>query len=183
MTEKKIAIPKDVVVEIDKMMIRVKGPKGELSKDFDNPIFNYVISIQKNDGVVIKSNADNRKIMAMVGTICSHINNMIVGVTLGFMYKMKIYYLHFPMSLTVKDGKVEIKNFLGEKGARIAKIVGDTSVKIVKEELTLEAINIEDIGQTCANIEKACKLSKKDRRIFQDGVYLTGRFLQNGEKI
>jgi large subunit ribosomal protein L6 len=87
------------------------------------------------------------------------------------------------MSLTVKDGKVEIKNFLGEKGARIAKIVGDTSVKIVKEELTLEAINIEDIGQTCANIEKACKLTKKDRRIFQDGVYLTGRFLQNGEKI
>ena len=181
--EKKIAIPKDVTVEIDKMRIRVKGPKGELSKDFDSPLFNNIISIEKNSEIIIKSNSDNRKITAMVGTIRSHINNMILGVTIGFRYKMKIFYSHFPMSVTVKDGDVEIRNFLGEKGARIAKITGDTIIELEKSEIVLKGINIEAIGQTCANIEQACKLSKRDRRVFQDGIYLSGRFLQNGEKI
>ena len=179
--EKKIAIPKDIVVEIDKMKIKVKGPKGELEKDFDSPFFNDIISMEKNSEIVIKSNTDKRKLTAMVGTICSHINNMIVGVTVGFSYKMKIFYSHFPMSITVKDVNVEIRNFLGEKGARIAKIVGDTSIKVEKDELILEGINIEGIGQTCANIERACKLGKKDRRVFLDGIYLSGRFLQNGD--
>ena len=181
--EKRIAIPKDIVVEIDNMRITVKGPKGELSKDFDSPLFNHIISIEKNAEILINSNSDNREIRAMVGTICSHINNMILGVTIGFRYNMKVFYSHFPMSITVRDGSVEIRNFLGEKGARTAKIVGDTTVNVLKDELLLEGIDIEEIGQTCANIEQACKLSKRDRRIFQDGIYLSGRFLQNGEKI
>jgi large subunit ribosomal protein L6 len=181
--EKKIAIPKDIVVEIDNMRITVKGPKGELSKDFDSPLFNRMISIEKNAEILINSNSDNRKIRAMVGTIYSHINNMILGVTIGFRYKMKVFYSHFPMSITVRDGSVEIRNFLGEKGARTAKIVGDTAVNVLKDELLLEGVDIEEIGQTCANIEQACKLNKRDRRIFKDGIYLSGRFLQNGEKI
>lgn len=183
MIEKKIAIPKDVVVEIDNRMIRIEGPKGELNKDFDNPLFNDVVDIEKDGEIVIKSDSDNRKIKAMVGTIYSHINNMILGITIGFRYTMRIFYSHFPMSITVKDQMVEIRNFLGEKGARIANIIGDTAVKVEKNELILEGTNIEDLGQTCANIEQACKLSKKDRRIFQDGIYPSGKFLQNGEKI
>jgi len=31
--------------------------------------------------------------------------------------------------------------------------------------------NKDDVGQTCGNIEQACRISKYDRRIFQDGIY------------
>ena len=181
--EKKVKIPEGVEIEIDKLRVKVKGPKGELEKNFESPIFNEVISIEKNNEVVVKCSNSKRKITAMTGTIVSHIKNMMLGVTVGFRYKMKIFYSHFPMTIGVKDGKVEVRNFLGEKGARTAKIAGDTVVRAEKDEIVLEGIDIESIGQTAANIERACKLGKRDRRIFQDGIYLSGKFLQSGDKL
>ena len=95
MVEKKIAMQEGVTIEVDKLRVKIKGPKGELEKDFDNPAFNSIITIEKNNEIVVKSSADNRKISAMVGTICAHIKNMELGVTVGFRYKMKIFYSHF----------------------------------------------------------------------------------------
>lgn len=173
--EKEIKIPDGVDVEIHGKKILVRGPKGELTRDFSDPRFDERIDLKKNDNIIIiKSNSDRRKIKAMVGTISSHINNMMIGVTKGFRYKMKIFYAHFPMSIEVKDDKILIRNFLGEKGARIAKIVGNTKVDVKKDEITLTSINKEDAAQTSANIERACKLSRRDRRIFSDGIFITG---------
>ena len=110
MVEKKVSVQDGVTIEVDKLRVKIKGPKGELEKDFDNPVFNSVITMEKNNEIIVKSNADNRKVAAMIGTICSHIKNMSLGVTVGFRYKMKIFYSHFPMAVSVKDGIVEIKN-------------------------------------------------------------------------
>merc|ERR1712195_300942 len=57
---------------------------------------------------------------ACIRTACSHINNMILGVTIGFEYKMRFVYAHFPINCTItgKKDKVEIRNFLGEKVVR-----------------------------------------------------------------
>lgn len=180
---KEIEIPENVSVEIDKKVVRIKGPKGELEKDFNNPRFNKMITIEKGKGIVIKSSSEKRDIKAVVGTIHAHIKNMIIGVTTGFRFTMEIFYSHFPINITVKDKKVEIRNFLGEKGARIAKIVGNVEIKVEKNNVILTGISIEDLGQTASNIEQACKLSKRDRRIFLDGIYISGRYLQSGEKI
>ena len=100
-----------------------------------------------------------------------------------FKYTMKIFYSHFPMSVSVKDNEVHVRNFLGEKGARIAKIAGNTEMKVEKDIISLVGINLEDVGQTAANIERTCKLSKKDKRVFQDGIYMSGKFLQTGEEL
>ena len=51
----------------------------------------------------------------MVGTLASHINNMIVGVTNGFEYRMKVVYSHFPIQLKVASDELIINNFLGER--------------------------------------------------------------------
>jgi large subunit ribosomal protein L6 len=83
----------------------------------------------------------------------------------------------------VKDKEFLVKNFFGEKGTRKAEIVGDAAVKIDKDTVTISGISIEDIGQTAANIETACKLKKRDRRIFIDGIYTSGKHLQTGEHI
>ena len=181
--EKKVQIPDGVDVRIDGMNIIVKGPLGELSKDFDDPRFNKLVKVEKTGNEVHVANVkDGRKIGAMVGTIAAHINNMVLGTTVGFEYVMKIMYTHFPITVTQAGNEIQVKNFFGEKGARSAKVAGKTEVKIDKETITLTGNNIEEIGQTAANLERACKLTGRDRRIFQDGIFLTSRRLKTGEK-
>ena len=68
---------------------------------------------------------------------------------------------------------VVIDNFLGEKAPRQTEIHGDTEVAVDGEELTLSGPNIEDVGQTAADIEQLTRVSGKDTRVFQDGVYIT----------
>lgn len=181
--KKEIEIPEGVEINIEDKDVKAKGPKGELSKNFSDPRFNTLITIEKNQNIIIKTNSQKRKIRAMIGTIHSHIKNMISGVTIGFEYILKITYSHFPIAVSVKDSEIQIRNFLGEKGARKAKIIGDIKVEIKKDEIILNGIDIENLGQTAANIEQACRVSKRDRRIFQDGIFLSGRFLQSGEAI
>jgi hypothetical protein len=55
--------------------------------------------------------------------------NLVKGVTVGFEYKMRLVYAHFPISVTInEDGKrVEIRNFLGERRVRVVNMLpGDT---------------------------------------------------------
>ena len=111
----------------------------------------------------------------MIGTIRSHITNMIHGVTDGFTYHMKIVYAHFPMTVKVTGNKVTIENFLGERYPRTAKIVGSAKVQVKGEEVTITGINKEDVGQTMANLEQATKIKGRDPRVFQDGIYLISK--------
>jgi len=97
---------------------------------------------------------------------------MITGVTRGYRYRLKIVFSHFPVSVKVEGDKVIIENFLGEKAPRIAKIVGDVKVRVEKDDVIVEGIDIEAVGQTAANIELATKISDFDRRVFVDGIYI-----------
>jgi large subunit ribosomal protein L6 len=98
---------------------------------------------------------------------------MFHGVTEGWEYKMEVFYAHFPMQVSVDGDHVVIKNFLGEKAPRRAKIRGDTEIQVDGEEVTLSGPNKEDVGQTAADIEQLTRVKDKDTRVFQDGVYIT----------
>ncbi len=182
--EEFIEIPGKVSADIEDRRIAIKGPKGEITKDFDDPRFNRIIKIEKvGEKIVLRTEDDHRKIKAMVGTIAAHINNMITGVTKGYSYTMKIVTTHFPITVTASGSDIQIKNFFGEKSSRHAKIVGQANVKIDKEQIEVLGIDIESVGQTAANIERACKVRGRDRRIFQDGIYIYSKALQTGEAI
>jgi large subunit ribosomal protein L6 len=149
--------------------VAVIGSKGELKRNFKQ----RAIKILKDDGnVILEAQFPKKRDKAMLGTIKSHINNMIIGLTDGFTYKMKIVYAHFPMTVKVTEGKVIIENFLGERHPRAAKILGDTKVQINGDEVMVSGVNKEDVGQTMANIEQATKIKGRDPRVFQDGIYL-----------
>jgi large subunit ribosomal protein L6 len=100
---------------------------------------------------------------------------MITGVEKGFLYRLKIVFSHFPISVKVQDKFVSIENFTGERRARKAKIIGDVKVKVESEDVTVEGINLEDVSQTAANIEQATKVKNKDPRVFLDGIYVYER--------
>jgi large subunit ribosomal protein L6 len=166
-----IPIPEGIDVTIDGE-VTVKGSKGQLSRKFNYP--NVVI--KKDDGnVVLEANFPKKRDKAMLGTIKSHINNMITGLTDGFTYNMKIVYAHFPMTVKAAGNKVTIDNFLGERYPRTAKIVGSAKVQVKGDEVVITGINKEDVGQTMANLEQATKIKGRDPRVFQDGIYFVSR--------
>ncbi|HUW42884.1 MAG TPA: 50S ribosomal protein L6 [Thermoplasmata archaeon] len=169
--EREFEVPEKVQLSIDNGKISAKGPKGTLVREFDL----RRIKVVKKEGRkwAVMCEYPRIKDKAMIGTIESHVLNMIHGVTNGYEYKMKIVYSHFPIKATAKGTQVIIENFLGERHPRKTRIVGETKVTIKGDEVTLQGTNIEAVGQTAANIEQACKIKRLDPRVFQDGIYIT----------
>ena len=166
-----LPIPEGIDVTIDDG-VTVKGSKGQISRKFNYP---GIIVRKDNGNVIIEANFPKKKDKAMLGTIRSHINNMIIGLTDGFTYNMKIVYAHFPMTVKASGDKVTIENFLGERYPRTAKIVGSAKVQVKGDEVIVTGVNKEDVGQTMANLEQATKIKGRDPRVFQDGIYLVSR--------
>jgi len=170
MTEinEKVTIPDGVTASIENDILKIKGEKGELSRAFSHP----KIDITLNGKVVVIHSKDvRRKEKALTGTFVAHINNMIKGVTEGFEYKMKTVFSHFPIKTSVDNNEFVIQNFLGERSARRAKILDGVTVEVKGEDVTVQGIDKEKVGQTVANIERATRVKKRDIRVFQDGVY------------
>ncbi|RLF25852.1 MAG: 50S ribosomal protein L6 [Thermoprotei archaeon] len=174
-----VEIPSGAEVRTEGKVVRIRGPKAELVKDFSHAPVNIRL---ENNKVVIEVLFARKKEYACLRTIASKIKNMILGVTKGFRYYMKIVYAHFPMSIKVEGDKVIIENFLGEKAPRIAKIVGkDTKVYVKGDDVIVEGIDVEAVGQTAANIHLATHLTGKMRKCphgrgggpgILDGIYL-----------
>jgi large subunit ribosomal protein L6 len=169
---KSIKIPDGIEVKVDGRIIVVKGGKGVLTRDFSAA--SVYIGLDENN-VLIRANWPRKREAALVGTVCSHIQNMIIGVTKGFTYKLKIVFSHFPISVKVREKTLAIENFTGERSPRIVKIVGDTKVTVKDEDVIVQGTNIENVSQTAANIETATRIKVKDPRIFLDGIYIYER--------
>jgi large subunit ribosomal protein L6 len=160
----------DVKVTLDNGVISLKGKNGQLSRNFSHP--KVKLSIVDNH-VIVSSEMPKVREKAIVGTYGAHVRNMIVGVTIGYEYKMKIVYSHFPIKAAVKGTKFSIENFLGEKAPRSANIIGETKIKVAGAEVVLTGSDLEQVSQTAANIERATKIRGFDPRVFQDGIYIT----------
>jgi len=168
--EERVAIPAKVKVSVDGLMVNVEGPKGKLSKAMTHPAVTVEMDGKE---IVIGTDDKSRKVYAMIGTYRAHVQNMFYGALEGYEFKMKAVYSHFPLKIVIKGDIVMIENYLGEKAPRKAKVIGGTKVVLKGDELTLTGPDIEMVGQSAANIEKATRRSGYDTRIFQDGIYIT----------
>jgi len=163
-----IEVPDDVNVSLEGKKVIVKGAKGSLTRDFSHA---SVAIESEGKNVRVWAKWPRKKEAALVGTIESHIKNMITGVTKGYSYKMKIVFSHFPITVKYQNKNIIIENFTGERRARKVKLIGDVKVKIESEDIIIEGINLEDVSQSAANIEQATKVRRKDPRVFLDGIY------------
>ncbi len=165
----KITVPEGVEARLDGFELHIKGPKGELVREFKHTR----VKMKIEDGkIIIYCPLPKKKEYALAGTWRAHVLNMIKGVKEGFEYQLKILYAHFPMKVSVKENKVVIENFMGERSPRYAEIFGDTKVEIKGDVVIVKSINKEHAGQTAANIEKATRIKNRDPRVFQDGIYI-----------
>ena len=169
--EDHIAIPDGVTVSLDGNVLKVKGPKGELCRTFSHP--RVVVAIN-GENVTVSCEYPRIKEKAMVGTFRAHIRNMFRGVTEGYSYELKIVQSHFPMKVTVndKEKRVEVGNYMGGHAIRFANIVGNAKVKVTGTDITVTGIDIEEVGQTAANMEKCTQRRGFDKRVFEDGIYI-----------
>jgi len=179
---KELEIPDGVKVTLEgDHHIRVKGPNGDITKDFS-----HVRGIKvRIEGKKITFSTDFPKsaTLALIKTIMSITNNLIVGVQTNYKYVSKVAYSHFPCSVKVdkKTQKIIVENFLGERAPRVAKYPNNVKVEVKGEDVYFIGPDKEALGQTAANVKTACRIRKKDPRVFQDGVYLYKK--QIGEEV
>jgi len=109
----------------------------------------------------------------MMNTIAAHISNMIKGVQEKFEYELKSVFSHFPITIEAKGREVLIKNFLGEKTPRKATLPEKVEIEINGNVIKVRSIDKELAGQAAAKLETATKIRSRDRRVFQDGIFMT----------
>ncbi len=168
----KIEIPSGTQVSVDNEFVMIKGKLGSTKKKFNRKF----TSVKVEGSSVIIEGSKIKSIQRRAST-AEHAFANILGdsmklVNEGMEEKMKIVYAHFPMSVEVKDKEISIKNIFGEKVPRKTSIVGDTKVEIKGQDVTVKGIDRYDVGQTVANIRKACAARGNDTRVFQDGIYV-----------
>lgn len=165
-----IDIPDKVSITKEHDIITLKGTFGTVQKDFTK--MSATIEL-KDKTITITSRGNRKKDFALINTIQSLINNMIKGSTVGFTYKLKIVFAHFPITVKIRGNEIVVENFFGERSARISKIMGkDTKVTVQGEDVIVNGPSIENVSQTAANLELATRIKNKDSRVFLDGLYI-----------
>lgn len=167
-----IEIPKEVEAEIEGTTLKVRGPEGENHREFRIGKLDFG---KEENRIIIGYKKATKKEKKLMNTIASHIRNMIEGVQKKFEYKLKVGFSHFPITVELKEREALIKNFLGEKIDRKSKISDGVEVKIDKDVITVSSVDKEAAGQVAANFEIATKIRGRDRRIFQDGIFIINK--------
>ncbi|ODN98272.1 50S small subunit ribosomal protein L9e [Cryptococcus wingfieldii CBS 7118] len=173
-------VPEGVTVEVKARTVTVEGPRGKLTKNVGHIQMDIqLVKTPKGSKVVFTVWHGARKHVACLRTVKSLVENMIIGTTKGFLYKMRLVYAHFPINaLPADDGSsLQIRNFLGEKIVRDCKMLEGTTVALseVKDEIILQGNDIEKVSQSAASITDKCRVKNKDIRKFLDGVYVSER--------
>ncbi|MBD3228858.1 MAG: 50S ribosomal protein L6 [Candidatus Lokiarchaeota archaeon] len=170
---KEIELYDNTSISIDGLKVIVEGPNATLERDFNHArrLKSIRLDKQKNN-IIVEADYSKKKFKSIVGTVSTHIKNMLKGSVADFKVIQKIVYAHFPATVRIEGRKVYIDNFLGERTPRVAKITGDqTQVSVSGDDVIISGPNIEHVTQTAANITLATKIKNKDPRIFQDGIY------------
>lgn len=140
-----VQIPAKVKVEVKNQKVFVEGPKGKL--DFALP--KRTIAKVDGDKVVVDRQGDTAEAKALHGLARSIVNNMVKGVSEGFVKKLEIHGVGFKAAV---QGKA-VNLSLGYSHPVLYPI--PDQVKVTVEEntkLTIEGPNKETVGRVAAEI-------------------------------
>jgi len=166
-----IEVPQGIVATISGGVVNMKGNGKELRRVLPQ---SPKIKMELKDGkITLSSKNATKRELALTNSLVAHIKNMIDGINEDFIYKLEICNVHFPVTVRVEGKELRIKNFLGEKIERVARIIDNVKVEIKGTGIEISSPDIEAAGQTAARMELATKIRNRDRRVFQDGIFIT----------
>ena len=143
--KKPIAVPSGVEFSVKDNVVTVKGPKGTLTKEFNNNI-----TIKLEDGhITVERPNDEPFIRAIHGTTRALINNMVKGVHEG--YRKTLTLVGVGYRAAAKGKGLEIS--LGySHPVIIDEIPGITFTVEKNTTIHIDGIEKELVGQVAANI-------------------------------
>lgn len=164
-----VEIPAGISCEVVGRTIKCSKSGTTLTRVIDNSSLEVK---SKDNKLIITCAHGNKSHNRAVRTMVAHLNNLFRGLNEPFTYSLEACNVHFPMTLKIDGNRLVINNFLGEKTPRHAIIMPGSNVEVKGQKITVTSPDIEVAGQTAANIEKATKVRNRDRRVFQDGIYI-----------
>lgn len=174
----KIEVPAGVNCEFSNNVLSCKKGSVTLVRQINEP--SITIRAAGNE-IIFECLAGNKNQLKVIMSLVAHVKNMFSGLDKKFVYKLQACNVHFPMTLKVEKDKLAINNFLGEKKPRFAAILPNVNVEVKGQMITVSSADREAAGQTAANFEKATKIRLRDRRIFQDGIYITDKVVEEAK--
>jgi large subunit ribosomal protein L6 len=143
-----IPIPQGVTVDVHKSNVRVKGPKGEISRDFDPDM---QISLEDNQ-IVVQRPTDHRRHRALHGLTRALLNNMVIGVSRGFTRQLQIEGVGYRAEL---HGKNLVLN-VGYSHPVVIEPPADISFEVERGNriLRVSGIDKELVGELAARIRR-----------------------------
>jgi large subunit ribosomal protein L6 len=142
--KKKINIPEAVELEDDGTKVSVKGPKGVLEFQYSSE----VKIVKEENNIKVEKTGSTKNSSAIWGTTARLIENMILGVTVGFEKKLELNGVGYRMNL---QGK-KITLALGFSHPVEVEVPEGIEVKIENNILTVAGIDKQKVGQFAANI-------------------------------
>jgi len=144
-----IPVPSGVKVQIGDGSVTVTGPKGTLERS----LLPVVELKQENGTLMVLAKDDSKRTNAFRGMTRSLVNNMVIGVTQGFQRKLVVEGVGYRASvsgstLTLNVGYSNPVEFALPDGV---------SAKVDRNEIILESIDKELLGQTAARIRAVRK--------------------------
>ena len=145
-----IHIPSDVTVTLDGNKVTVKGPKGELTEEFNN-----LISINIEDNKLTCKRANEELFTKSIhGTTNALIENMIIGVSKGYTVELETVGVGYRFQVTVKQINVSA----GFSHPVVVDIPEGITVEAPSTtELKLSGIDKQKVTEFAANIRKIRK--------------------------
>ena len=173
-TEVAIPVPKTVRFVVHPGRLEVEGPLGRAARPFPSE----ALELTQSAGsirLLLKQPAHRKRSRALLHTWQAHVRNLAGGLTQGVEARMKVVADHFPMKVQAKGEALVIENFLGEKQSRVATLCAGTQATVEGDIVILSGNDIEQVGQSVANVERTTHIRDYDPRVFQDGIYLIDR--------
>ncbi|MSR71416.1 MAG: 50S ribosomal protein L6 [Candidatus Taylorbacteria bacterium] len=161
-----IAIPEKTQVTAEGAFITVKGPLGELKKEFSSDI---TIKIEGGN-VTLTPIRNSLPLQALWGTYASHINNMINGVSKAFEKKLIVEGIGFKSEVKGK----ELTLSLGFSHQIKVPIPEDIKVTAEKNVITITGMSNESVGQFAAKV----RMLKKPEPYKGKGIRYEGEVIR-----
>ncbi|MBS3135344.1 50S ribosomal protein L6 [Candidatus Woesearchaeota archaeon] len=161
-----------VQAKVEAGMLIVKGPKGEVKRNVSHPRLDVEVTEGK---VKVSSEGKSLSEKRLCCTYRAHVRNMVKGVKEGHEYLIKICSSHFPMNVSISNGQLVVKNFLGEKHPRKLELSKEVDVKVNGDTIVVTCPDKEMAGTVASRIEGLMRRPGFDPRIFQDGCYIMSK--------
>lgn len=145
-----VAVPKNVQVEISKgNFVKVKGPKGELSRQFSTDM----TIVQENGEIVVSRPTDLRHHKSLHGLTRSLLANMVQGVTAGFSKVLEVHGVGYRAQLQGKNLALQLGK---SHPVEYAPPTPDMSFDVSKDgrTITIHGVDKEEVGQLASVIRK-----------------------------